>query len=358
MKFQVTLPSGESLDILINSKEFNGISLINEVDTELNIPEDTSKYFGLYYTDKFDGGKNWIQVDDDLKSINATQCGGMIQLQFAVHVFPKHPHLLLPSGELRRLFRQDLKHLLVNDLLRCDIDTSARLDAFIAQAELGNYHLVKHNYVQRLEDLQIYAPVCVSGTPITEYQYIKKVQSRHAVLNDMRPAMADISFLNTVQNINTYGYIFYKISDATHKQHFIVLSTEGIHFVYETSIETAMSSEKRDTFPWSDMLDCKTEKKSVTMQFSISQNDRAERKFKIKSKYSYKDASRFQNDIEKYKEVHCTQCLSFAAEKTLPNRKGTPLNVQTIGGKLSTWKLSIKRIRSSKEHKGRNLVSP
>lgn len=58
MRFHVTLPSGDNIVVTLKPGEHKGNSLINTVNSQLNIPEDSKKYFGINYGDKYDGGKN------------------------------------------------------------------------------------------------------------------------------------------------------------------------------------------------------------------------------------------------------------------------------------------------------------
>ena len=60
------------------------------------------------------------------------------QAQFSVSLYPRDPHLVFPSANVRRLLRLDLKHLLARDVLRADLETMVTLDSLVAQAELGD----------------------------------------------------------------------------------------------------------------------------------------------------------------------------------------------------------------------------
>ena len=61
-----------------------------------------------------------------------------------------------------RLVRDYVKNLLVRDLMRCEnIECAALLDAFIAQAELGNADHVAERYARHMNSLDVYLPTYV-----------------------------------------------------------------------------------------------------------------------------------------------------------------------------------------------------
>jgi len=273
-----------------------------------------------------------------------------LQLQFSVCVFPKDPHLLFPSADTRKLFRQHLKYLLGNDMLRCSIDTLAKLDAFIAQAELGDFELAKKNYAEKLSKLQIYVPIgSLSGTPVSEKEYQRKVSLHHIALKDTTPSKADILFLNTVQSIETYGFMFYTVSDPSHKEHVLALSPDGIYFIYDTSIENALSSTNRDIFAWTNVVNCISDHTYVKLLLlTTAQGDTAQRKLKVESGHSHKNAARLKDDIDKYRDVYSTECM-IRSERVQGAK--TPRRAKSVSQKLSSWKRSIQRVKSVRDNK-------
>lgn len=322
MKFHITFPNGESLYIELKSKELKGICLVDKVFEHLDLYEDTNKYFALSYVDKYDGGRNWVNDGDNLRTLNGVQLGGVMQLQFGVYIFPTDPHLVFTTAVSRRLFRQYMKNIILNDLMRWEIENLAELDALIAQAELGDHDSVKNDYPRQLNNLEIYLPTYViSETPVTEHQYLKKVLRYHTLLKGMSSVKADIMFLNKVQMIPNYGYVFHRISDSIREQYFIALSPHGLHFIYVTSIEKAISCDKKESFTWNDFVEYRQiDQKQFKLKLLMTANTKITRKFKIKSNHSHKDSCRFKSDIERYKEVYCEDIFP---QNTLPC-KGNP----------------------------------
>lgn len=300
-------------------------------------------------------GKNWIRDDDDLRKINAMRYSDHIHVVFTVRILPKDPHLNFSSAELRRLIRHHLKSLMINDILRCDVETAARLDGYVIQAEIGNHGLIgREMYTHHLERLQIYLPIyIISDSPVTEHEYHKKVQVNHRKFKDMTPAKADILFLNTVQNIQSYGHVWYKISDSEHKRHFISLSSNGVGFVYEETREKAVSCVNREAFSWNCVENCDVDSKTFRMTLSskLTNIPNVERKFKMKSRYSYKDAERLRDDIERYKQVYCENDTSLFNPHgaSQPSRAQTEKMKSKSHSRLSSFTRSFRRFGSSKK---------
>lgn len=307
MKFHITFPNGESLYIELKSKDLKGIYLMNKVFEHLDIYEDTNKYFALSYFDKYDGGKIWVHEKDNLRILNGVQLGGVMQLQFGVYIFPIDPHLVFTTAVSRRLFRQYMKNMVLNGSMRWNAEHLAELDALIAQAEIGDYDNAKNDYWNQLNNFEIYLPsYIILETPISEQQYLKKVLRHHTVLKGMSPVKADIMFLNEVQRIPNYGYVFHRISDSIREQYFLALSPIGIHFIYVTTLEKAIQTDKKETFIWKDLVGYRqVDQKQFKLKLMMTSSTKITRKFKLKGIHSQKESTRFKCDITKYKEVYC-----------------------------------------------------
>merc|ERR1712212_101374 len=193
------MPCGGCLSITLPLKQLMGNNLIDEIYQRIKVSEETRKYFGVCYADKSDGGKNWLKPEDNLKTLNCFTTCNCMRLQFEVRLFPKDPDLIFPTADSRKIFRQHMKNLLTNNELGCENQTSAMLDAFIVQAELGDYVDGDQTYFEKVLGIEIYAPnsLC-SGTPLTESQYLKIMRVYHRKLKGMSPEQADILFLSLV----------------------------------------------------------------------------------------------------------------------------------------------------------------
>lgn len=307
MEFSIILPNGENIHIHLKSKELKGNFLVEKTFNALKILND-SQIFGLRYSDKNDAGMNWLQPEENLRTLKYLRSisdTGEVCLHFAVRVSPRNPDLAITTAEGRRLFRQFMKGLLINGDLGCNVKTHAMLDAFIAQAELGNFNVNEKEYSTEMNKFEIFAPTTLScNETISEINYMKLVRMYHKQLQGTRPSQADILYLSLVQKVPLYGYIIYNICDKATESFFIALSENGVHFVYESYIEKFTLPKKMETFAWRDLVYLEIEKHKVKMGFFPQQGDFAERQFKLKSKYSNGGIFRFEMDLNKYKDLY------------------------------------------------------
>jgi len=278
-----------------------------------------------------------------------------MRLQFEVRIFPKDPDLIFPTSDSRKIFRQHMKNLLTTNQIGCDNKTSAMLDAFIVQAELGDYVDGDEDYFHKVNDIDIYAPTTLcSGTPLTETQYLKMMRVYHKKLKGMSSEQADILFLSLVQKIPMYGYSLYQISDDEHNQHFLALSTDGIHFIYEACLEKFIAPQKKTIIKWQELIYCEIVRKKIKIGYVLprSTNDEIiEKFFKIKTKYAHKGASRFREDFNKHKEMFSSPGNKIDGGKVFNSRKEAsacysaqlPRRAHTLGARMDSIRSSIKQ---------------
>lgn len=362
MELEIILPCGSSIHANLNSKELRGSNLLNYVFQKIQIAEETREYFGVCYTDKGDGGKNWILPGDNLKSHKIIDISGrgLYRVKFEVRLFPKDPDLIFPTVDSRRIFRQHMKNLLVNNQLGCDNKTSAMLDAFIVQAKLGDF-LESEVYFQKVNEIDVYSPTSLcSGSPLTEIQYLKLMRMYHKKLNGMSPEHADILYLSLVQKIPMYGYALYHISDKIHREHFIALSCDGLHFIYEACLEKFIAPQDKEIVKWEDLIFCEIVRKKIKIGYQLPHNTNGmivEKIFKIKTKYAHKGASRFKADFNKHKDLfiynqtHGSVLYNSRKEAYLCHSGQLPRRTYSLGNRLSSIRTSIKhqkwKVRSS-----------
>ena len=313
MRFYVTFPNGESLIVELTSKELKGNCLLQKVYAHLNLTEEeeAAKHFGLSYCDRSDGGKNWLQTDDKLKKVNGVKFAGGLQFQFEVHMLPEHPAQcnVFTSPQSRRLIRQHLKNMLARDLMRCaDVEYACVLDALIVQAELGNYESVTKDYLHEVNVLGIHLPLSVvSSSSLSEHEYVQNVQRYHAMLTDMTPEQADVTFLNKARDMPNYGYLFHVISDSIRKQYLLAVSPYGIHFIYDTGMGKTISAEKQETFAWDKFVGCsQVTERQFKVKLLVTQSTVTVRKFKVKGNHAHahRNVNRFIWDMEKCRQLH------------------------------------------------------
>lgn len=309
MEFAVVLPSEELLKIRLNSKELKGKFLLARVFSQAQINDDACKeYFGLRYPDKDDAVMNWICPDDNMKSFSYLSTGfnGVpSNMQLAVRFFPKDPDLVFPTNEIRLIFRQHMKNLLMNEDLGCNLKTHAMLDSFLVQAELGDLvYQNKDKYSKYIADLEVHVPsVISSGTTLTENKYHVLVKQYHEKLRGIRSAQADIMYLSLVQKIPLYGYNICSVSDKSSASFFLAFSQKGIAFIYDTFIKKYAPPHHMEVYSWSDLVYNELERNTLKLGFFPQGGEFIERKIKIKSQYSQKGAYRLQLEIKKFKEI-------------------------------------------------------
>jgi len=363
MDFEVVMPCGGSLSISLDAKQLQQAhNLLQQVYTLVSISPETRKYFGVSYADKSDGGKNWLKPEDNLKTLNCFSTRKLMRLQFEVRLYPKDPDLTFPTSDARKIFRQHMKNLLTNNEIGCENQTSAMLDAFIVQAELGDYIDSDKSYFDKVNNIKIYAPnsLC-SGTPLTETQYLKIMRMYHRKLKGMSPEQADILFLSLVQKIPMYGYSWYQIADEEHDRHFLALSREGLHFIYESCMEKFIVPQNTTVIRWQELVYCEIVRKKIKIGHVLPRNTNGviiEKFFKIKSKYSHKGAQRFKQDFNAHKGMFFGEGNSIDGGDVLGSRKEAsqcysaqlPRRANTLGARMES-------IRSSIKHKGRRVGS-
>ena len=372
MNFQVVLPDGGCFNTSLNpKKELRGKDLLQNIYEHVKVTDETRDYFGVCYIDKGDGGRNWILPEDNLKTMNFFIAAGKIRLQFEVRLFPKDPDLIFPTTDARRIFRQHMKNLLTHNQIGCDNKTSAMLDAFIVQAELGDYITVDNEkYFQRVADINIYAPTSLSsGTPITEIEYLKMMRMYHKKLNGMSPDQADILYLSLVQKIPMYGYVLYHISNTEHNEHLLALSYDGIHFIYESCLEKFIAPKQKEIIKWQDLKYCEILRKKIKIGYTLPKNTNGmiiEKVFKMKTKYGHKGATRFKADLNKHKNMYYTTdqtdgsgILNSRKDANVCYSTQLPRRANTLGERMSSIRGSIKKHKwkvRSKSDKEKNPV--
>ena len=92
----------------------------------------------------------------------------------------------------------------------------------------------------------------------------------HKKLKGMSPEQADILYLSLVQKIPMYGYVLYHISDSEHKEHFLALSCDGIHFIYESCLEKFIAPQKKEIIRWQDLIYCEIARKKIKVGLYIA----------------------------------------------------------------------------------------
>ena len=323
-QFTILLATGQNILINLRSNESTGKHLKDAVFESVKILPDEKEYFGLKYSDKNDEAPAWISDKDSLKSLSfLTGNSTHPSIQLSVRMFPTSPDLALSTTTSRNLFRCHMKNMLMSNKIGCDSSTHAMLDSCIAQCELGDYSdNMNKDYPKMLNKLNIYAPsILCAGTPIAESDYIKLVRSYHRKLVGIRPAQADILYLGTVQKIPLYGYKIYSVSDKKNKDYQMALSPEGIHFIFESTLENFTTIPKnKESHPWSNLVFAEQERNKVKLGFFIRTGEFTERYLKVAGKYSIKSGAKFIKDIELYKshfldKVDGTQSIVYASRK-------------------------------------------
>lgn len=356
MDFELILPCGGIISLFLSSKELQGKLLFNKLYKEINISEDTRDYFGVCYTDKSDGGKNWILPEDKLKHINCFRTNGRITLQFEVRIFPKDPDLIFPTAESRKIFRQHMKNLITTNQMVCDnAMTCAMLDAFLVQAELGDCVDGHEEYFSKVKNIDVHAPASLpSGTPLTESQYLKTMRTYHRKLKGTSPEQADILFLSLVQKIPMYGYSIYHISDDEHNKHILALSMEGLNFIFDLCLEKFIVSQDKAIIRWCEVIYCEIEHKKIKLGYILPRNTNEiiiEKCFKIKSKYGLRGAQRFKDDFHKYKEMFSREGNTIDGRVIFTSRREAsfcyseqlPRRANTLGARMERIRSSIKK---------------
>lgn len=369
LEFSILLPNGQTITISLKSKELTGKSLLGEVFQSTNIAPEDQHYFGLKYSDKNDDTCAWLYDTDNLKSMGFLSTNSTHPLmQLAVRVFPKSPELSLSTTTARNLFRHYIKNMLTSNTLGCDSRTYAMLDGFIAQSELGDLTSESlRDYSKMVNKLNIYAPSLLgTGTPVSESDYVKMVRFYHQKLKGVRPAQADILFLGMVQKIPLYGYKIYSVSDKINRNYHMALSADGIHFIFQSTIEIFSLPKHRETFAWSHLIFAEQERNKIKIGFFINNNEFKERYIKVSGKYSIRSGTKLLEDINLHKKyfldhIDGTQSIVYDSRKKAQRihsskipRRNSSLN-RTVNSLGRTLRSSF-RLNKKKRHASEDIV--
>eukprot|EP00111_Clytia_hemisphaerica_P004970 TCONS_00014288-protein len=367
LEFQIILPTGQSINIILKSKESTGKHLKESVFKSVNILLDDKEYFGLKYSDRNDDTPSWITDTDNLKSMSFLKADSKHpSMQLSVRMYPPNPDFAMSTPESRNLFRCHMKNLLVSNNLGCDSRTHAMLDGFVAQYELGDYHeeTMKAEYGKKMNKINIYAPSILSaGTPIGEAEYIQLVRSYHRKLSGVRPAQADILYLGMVQKLPLYGYKVYNISDKINKNYHMAISAQGIHFFFESILETFTIPKHREAYPWACLVFAEQERNKVKLGFFNDKGAFSERYVKVSGKFSNRSGAKLVQDVELHKanfldKIDGTQSIVYDSRKkaqrvhsTKIPRRNSAFNrtVNTLGRSIRSSLRINKKKRISSE---------
>jgi FERM central domain./FERM N-terminal domain. len=369
LEFSILLPNGQTITISLKSKELTGKNLLENVFQSTNIALEDQHYFGLKYSDKNDEACTWLSDADNLKSMGFLSSSSTHPLmQLAVRIFPKCPELSLSTTSARNLFRHHIKNMLTSNTLGCDSRTYAMLDGFIAQCELGDLSNESlRDYSKMLNKLNVFAPSLLgAGTPVSESEYVKMVRFYHQKLKGVRPAQADILFLGMIQKVPLYGFKIYSVSDKINRNYHMALSADGIHFMFQSTIEIFSIPKHKETFAWSHLVFAEQERNKIKIGFFINKKEFKERYIKVSGKYSIKSGAKLLEDINLHKkyfldQIDGTQSIVYDSRKKAQRihsskipRRNSSFN-RTVNSLGRTLRSSLK-LNKKKRHASEDIV--
>ena len=119
----------------------------------------------------------------------------------------------------------------------------------------------------------------------------------HVTLKGTSMVKADLMFVNVAsQKVQGYGCVHYSVSDAQHKKHQLLLSPEGVVFVYEEKTDRAYTSDNKELIAWDNVVDVTCETTYVIIHLG---GGATERRLKIKGKNVLKRVRRIREDLSR-----------------------------------------------------------
>ena len=190
-----------------DKKAIFGQEILERTCRRVQVAPSCVKYFGLRSADHEDGGLNWLSLAQEIKASNKTK---VHYYQFAVKVFPPDPQTLEDRFTRKQLMLQ-VKELACRGTLALPVEQHARLDAFYAQAMLGNFNPRSHTrgYLDDLLGL-FYSPptglnVDNSGGLLSCEEYEVKVRDLHKSYKGLCEDAAVIRYLDGCRQLPSYG---------------------------------------------------------------------------------------------------------------------------------------------------------
>ena len=301
--YNILLLDGAQISVNLTNEETHGSDLLIKVLERANLSGDDAKYFGLLYSEKEDGGMNWLGPDDELRSVGRSKS---TFFQFAVRFYPEHPDRALKNEITRKLFRSHLKEMLVRGELGCCIETHAILDGHIVQAEIGSYNPSKHKvgYLKHIKNVEICAPTFLnSDTDIKEAEYLRKVNWFHRRNVGISSSDADIMFLAKVKKLPFYGIVIYKTVIHHGTEVCLGLSGDGIVMFDDTLSDRCKLPAVLMQHPWKTLHYCLRDKNKVKLGILDYENNVEDIVLKLKSKNSFKRAERLHKEILAFRDM-------------------------------------------------------
>ena len=299
VEYSIILLNGATISVKLSKLEFLGGDLLEKVFKQLDLFQD-SKYFGLVFSDPDDGRMSWLENSDILNSVKLSKTR---TLQFSARFFPEHPEITLTNHNSRLHFCFQLKELLMAGMLCCNVETHAMLDAYLVQAEIGDFDENKHKlgYLKNICGTEICTPTTLNANiDVKEAEYLRMVNYFHRRCTGIRRSAAIIMYLTKAKKLPYFGVTIHGVLDIDGNDLCIELSQRGICMYANSNLNKFLKPYVLEEFSWDKLTYCDSEKQKLRIGFEVDVGSVEELCFKARS---YKDSYRLHADILAFRKM-------------------------------------------------------
>lgn len=293
LECQVVLLDNSLFVVKLESKSSKGQELFDSVCHKLGLPPDGRNYFGLQFVDGVDGELTWLDLERGIRP----QRKKPYSFQFAVKFYPSDASAV--PKEVQDLLVLQIKDSLIRGKFVTSVNEHAILDAFFAQAVLGDFKPKIHTRGY-LEDLlgSFFAPPNGINCDIelSEDKYEGMVYTLHRSYRGQTASEAKLAFLETAQSLPFYGLSFhYGATDRNGNAVLLAIGSSGV-VVYDVNNFGATGSVI-ENFPWHEIVTMVYQnRKFYVVAYSEERSDGGSFCYRFHGHFGHKAAERMLND--------------------------------------------------------------
>ncbi|XP_065071108.1 tyrosine-protein phosphatase non-receptor type 4-like [Rhopilema esculentum] len=354
MRHVVILPNGEEIQVELpkSGQQPKGSDLLQLVFQNIGFGKADQQYFGLLYCDKEDGRMDWLEKDDNLKSIPKIKSSGFV---LAARYYPQHPDLVLKDTNTRRLFCFQIKEKLIRGEWGCDVETHAILDGLLVQANLGDFDPKLHHYgyLKAIKMVDLITPSRLnSDADPSENQYLKRVSYYHRHNIGLTQDEVESLYLKKAKTLALYGFIMHTVVDKNNNEICVGLREQSIALFDSPSFAHDNSLMIKTELYWNSLKFCINMKCKVKLGVEIQRGNMTEFVWKVKNKHCFHGAQRLCIDIKAFQNMYASRDESdFMTKKKEVKRaksfanpsKTNRTKFQRLNSVATTLRLSLRK---------------